>query len=420
MLLHTSTQRTGYDELLQRSTERQNSCGTHEEIRSCLSGRRQELALSHILFLDKFLLVHVEWRGFLICSWSFSSLFFFFFLSTPLSVHFQCPRMTALVALFVALFALSTGLELLKPPMCGTSDGLCIPMATLLTSNPEGCLLFDATYARPESALDEAGELAFNQQYLADCQAALNNDPCCDAIAGESTNNAGRSPLKRAEFQCSTAEVTPSIPFDISDSNFGAGFFRRISWPLTCTAFASRNVFYSFTPTVSGPVTLSVEASFNPILAIYSSCSADALTCNDNYNGLGSQITATLTANTPYIIAIASATGARGPYTLSGRPAIPTQVSSRALGVPFVFPPPDFAIWFQTTNTAQQTLYITDIESYVRSGSGSAQCFNLLSSASPPPALPGTYSLASTSSCNTNSNNLDNYSRIAIVLTFFI
>ena len=92
--------------------------------------------------------------------------------------------------------------------------------------------------------------------------------------------------------------------------------------------------------------------------------------CNDNYAGFNPEVSVQMQAGVRYIIAIGGALGARGAFTLSGAPSNVLQVSSRSLGIPSVFPAPNFAMWFQVTNTAADKLYISSIDAYVRSGAG--------------------------------------------------
>ncbi len=77
------------------------------------------------------------------------------------------------------------------------------------------------------------------------------------------------------------------------------------------------DVWYTYTPTVDGDVTVSLCGSaFDTTLAIYDACDGTELACNDDSCGLQSEIIMPMTAGTTYYIRVAGYNGATGDFTL--------------------------------------------------------------------------------------------------------
>lgn len=91
------------------------------------------------------------------------------------------------------------------------------------------------------------------------------------------------------------------------------------SQPCTTTANGP-DVFYSFTPTQSATVTATLTPSgFDASLGVFVGCSTTSCTASSDVAGVGGTETVTFNAsrNTTYLIAVDSAYGSAGPYTLT-------------------------------------------------------------------------------------------------------
>jgi len=95
----------------------------------------------------------------------------------------------------------------------------------------------------------------------------------------------------------------------------------------TCLGSAP-DVFYSFTPPVSGTYTIDLCGSaYDTSLAVYTDCSfATTVACNDDSCGLQSSLTLSLTGGTVHIIRVGGFAAQSGTFTLniSAPPAAPT------------------------------------------------------------------------------------------------
>ncbi len=86
----------------------------------------------------------------------------------------------------------------------------------------------------------------------------------------------------------------------------------------SCASNDYADVWFVYTPTVSGSVTVSLcGSSFDTSLAVFSACDGQELICNDDACGLQSEVTLTLTAGTAYYIRVAGYGGATGDYVLT-------------------------------------------------------------------------------------------------------
>jgi hypothetical protein len=85
----------------------------------------------------------------------------------------------------------------------------------------------------------------------------------------------------------------------------------------SCTANDSADVWYSFTPTVTGSVTVSLCGStYDTALAVFDSCGGLELACNDDSCALQSAVSLALTAGTTYLIRISGFDGDTGDFIL--------------------------------------------------------------------------------------------------------
>ena len=95
----------------------------------------------------------------------------------------------------------------------------------------------------------------------------------------------------------------------------------------TCLGSAP-DVFYSFNPPVSGSYILDTCGSaYDTSLAVYTDCTfATTVGCNDDFCGLSSSLTLSLTSGTAYVIRVGGFAGQSGTFTLniSAPPAAPT------------------------------------------------------------------------------------------------
>lgn len=86
-----------------------------------------------------------------------------------------------------------------------------------------------------------------------------------------------------------------------------------------CSYNDTLDVWHFFTPEpnhVLAQISL-CGSDFDTTLAVYDECNDRQLACNDDYCGLGSQLTVNLTANNPYRIRVAGYDGETGDYTLT-------------------------------------------------------------------------------------------------------
>ncbi len=120
------------------------------------------------------------------------------------------------------------------------------------------------------------------------CPEPLANDECVDAICVE-------------DGQAVNSNNIDATGTDIS----------------SCAYNDFTDVWYMYTPTVDGDVTVSLCGSeFDTTLAIYDGCDGTELACNDDSCGLQSEITMAMTAGTTYYIRVAGYNGAMGNFTL--------------------------------------------------------------------------------------------------------
>ncbi len=86
-----------------------------------------------------------------------------------------------------------------------------------------------------------------------------------------------------------------------------------------CSGSDTLDVWHIFTPTQSGPVTISLAgSSFDTTLAIYDQCGGTEIICNDDAAGTRqSQIIIPMDAGTPYLIRVAGYDNQTGKYVLT-------------------------------------------------------------------------------------------------------
>jgi len=94
----------------------------------------------------------------------------------------------------------------------------------------------------------------------------------------------------------------------------------------SCSFNDTADVWYSYTPTNTGLVMISLAGSkFDTTLAVFDQCAGNELACNDDLcDDPNSEITMLMTGGNTYLIRIAGFNGATGNYTLTvtGSPAI--------------------------------------------------------------------------------------------------
>jgi hypothetical protein len=93
-----------------------------------------------------------------------------------------------------------------------------------------------------------------------------------------------------------------------------------------CSFFDDRDVWYIFTPTQSGLVSISLlGSSFDTTLAVYDECGGPELACNDDAVGLQSEITMQVEAGSSYLIRIAGFEHDTGDYVLTINVLMPSR-----------------------------------------------------------------------------------------------
>lgn len=106
--------------------------------------------------------------------------------------------------------------------------------------------------------------------------------------------------------------IADGVPFD--GSTMGA----TGSITTTCSSGDNNDVWFTYRPTVSGPVTVdTAESAMDTTLAIYATCGGAQLACNDDFGtGLTSSLTYTMTGGVTYRIRVAGYAGETGAYRL--------------------------------------------------------------------------------------------------------
>ncbi|MEN6307315.1 MAG: M4 family metallopeptidase [Anaerohalosphaeraceae bacterium] len=86
----------------------------------------------------------------------------------------------------------------------------------------------------------------------------------------------------------------------------------------SCTYNDASDVWYSYTPSVGGNVTVSLcGSSYDTALSIFSACSGSQLTCNDDACDYQSQISMEMTAGTAYLIRVSGYGNEKGDFVLT-------------------------------------------------------------------------------------------------------
>lgn len=132
----------------------------------------------------------------------------------------------------------------------------------------------------------------------------------------------GSNPLALAQETCETASpVSIGTPFD--SNNAGA----TADGPVGLCGPTGRDVWHTFTPSISGVYTISLCGSaFDTQASVYDECGGSELACNDDACGQQSQIVISLAAGVPYILRVgAVGSGPGGAYrvTITAPPPLP-------------------------------------------------------------------------------------------------
>lgn len=87
----------------------------------------------------------------------------------------------------------------------------------------------------------------------------------------------------------------------------------------SCTSNDTLDVWHTYTPSVSGNVTIDTfgaASNYDTALAVFDGCGGSELACNDDTSGLLSQVTVNMTAGVEYLIRVSGYNGASGTYEL--------------------------------------------------------------------------------------------------------
>jgi Zn-dependent metalloprotease len=98
----------------------------------------------------------------------------------------------------------------------------------------------------------------------------------------------------------------------------GTNRFSTDSGVSSCEGDDSSDVWFTYTPNLSGPYEISTFGSnFDTTLVVYDGCGGANLYCDDDTIGLSSQVDAVLTSGQPYLIRVAGFAGSVGDIVLS-------------------------------------------------------------------------------------------------------
>lgn len=112
---------------------------------------------------------------------------------------------------------------------------------------------------------------------------------------------------------CGTAILLPSVALSLSDMNFG----NDRTTGTACSTTPSPNGWYRYTAACTGTLPISIsQATFDPILAVMSSCGTGELACNDDTNGLLPAISLSVTSGETYYIRVTGFNADSGFFTL--------------------------------------------------------------------------------------------------------
>lgn len=284
------------------------------------------------------------------------------------------------------------------------------------------CAAFKSTFVFPEPS--SPSYRAFVATYLAQCRQALPGRSCCSNSS--SLSQGGRSVTTRAGTNaCASATVISPSGLPYTDVGNTAAATTDGSW--SCGGTGGRDVWYTFTPSVSGTYRFELCGSdYDTALAIYTGCGVSSVFCNDDSCSLQSRLSVALLSGTQYFIAVGGYNGAAGNYNLlvalvppPPPPALPAPPSPFTLSTLPLSPSNNNgngggALWFRLENIGSAFLTIQSIASLVGvSPSGIAQCYYIDAVyAGLPAGLPGAFTLARTNSCK----NLIQLSRLSHVL----
>jgi hypothetical protein len=125
----------------------------------------------------------------------------------------------------------------------------------------------------------------------------------------------------RAPDACSSAQVIPSTPFIDSSTTVGA----TLDGSFSCGLNVQSNVWYTFTPTVTGEYAFStcVGASFDTVIEVFAFANPSICTggssrgCNNDACSLRSTVSVILNAGQQHVT-IGGYNGASGTYIFTG------------------------------------------------------------------------------------------------------
>ncbi|HEX2838447.1 MAG TPA: hypothetical protein VHN77_10000 [Phycisphaerales bacterium] len=107
--------------------------------------------------------------------------------------------------------------------------------------------------------------------------------------------------------------------------------------PAPCGTVASRDVFFRFTPTMSGLHHFDTcsGTAFDTVLAVYQFCGGVPLACNNDFCGTQSRVSVNLNSGVPYVIQVDGNNGASGAFVLNvtGPMAPPNDTCASAIPV---------------------------------------------------------------------------------------